>query len=265
MKVQDLFVGSSELRYALRDSLKTRYSDSMLLAFFNRAAKAIARDTLYFHGMFEIRVVAGQARYKLDRRILKVFQAYTEHCTYNLLSPSKPVCTKRAGYKIRKIMPSYGQTKEIIVYPVLSEIPNVNATFDGIVIDNDVTDTTIPTFGVTLQIGDDGNILPIIAAYDNYIPVALLCAYEPDDFELDSDVPDAVIDVLEAIKLYIVHIVNSQSGIQQADRISKDALSEYAMLAAKYKKLVTSKFMKVPYTVQYRTPFSRPQPIEKDF
>jgi hypothetical protein len=265
MLVQDLFTGAGELRYALRDGLATRYSNNLLLQFLNTAIKAFARDTLYFQGAFEVRIVAGQARYKLDSRILRVFTAHTKYCTYNLLSPSKPFCTKRTGYRIKRIMPSHGNTKEIVVYPVFSEIPSNDDTFEGIVIDDDFVNGEIPHFGVTLQIDDDGNAIPVINVTEDYIPIALLCAYLPNDLSLTDEVPETVLEVFEALKLYIVHLATSQSGLTQTDRINKDAYSEYTGLARQFKKLVTTKFMKVPYSVEYRTPFSRPQPRSKDF
>jgi len=261
MTTLEYLASDGALRYAIRDRLKTRFSDEELLIHLNEALRKVARDTRYYRGFSIIQVTAYKTNYVLDYRILKVLSAYTEGCRLDIRGATIE-CEKTSENTLEYITPSY-ETRSISVYPTLTDPLYEPIDFDKIVVENDLDG--IDDLGIPLYIDDNGNVSPIVGVSADYKEVVLYTEYFPV-LTIDGNVPDPVLDTAELVNVAAAHIITANSSIRQTQYLHSQTHDRYTILVKEFKRLANSRHVQAEYPPVYRSPFSRKKHSKrKDF
>jgi len=250
MLTSELLNNSSSLRYAIRDKLKTRYTDIELLMHLNQAIRKVARDTRYFRGFSTIQVTAYKQDYKLDYRILRVLSVYTEGCELNIRSATE-TCERTSENTIDFVTVG-SDTRTLSVVPILTNPLYEPTDYDKIVVENDLD--SIDNIGIPLYIDEDGNVSPIIGLSADYKEVVLFTEYFPV-LELSKEVPDIVLDLEELINIAVVEKVTAHSTINETRGIHREAQDNYIRMLREFKKLSNNKHVQAEHNMVYRSPF----------
>jgi len=260
MTATELLADVGTLRYAIRDRLKTRFTDEELLMHVNEALRKVARDTRFFVGFSRMRVIAHKDTYKLDYRILKVRSVYMEGCKVDIRGATEPC--KRTSTNTIDFVTLSEESRSLTIVPTLTAPLYKPTDFDKIIVDNNLE--TADDLGIPLYIDAEGNVSPILGVSETYKELVLVSEYFPV-VELGKELPDSVIDILELIVLAVVVSVNANSTIREASHIYAEAYKNYEHTKKSFKKLAADKYLEVEYSIAYRTPFNKPNKRKRDF
>ena len=256
MTVAEWFSTDSRLRYLLRDGLKTRYTDAQLLVHFNAAVKKVAEDTLYYHGIFELRVTANKTAYGLDPRIIKVKGAYIDGCKTSILTNSNTCSRQTSETTISNLYVDNSATRNIHVYPMLTNPVKPNREFIGAGLRYIPNQNQMQAFGVQMVFDAVTGLATPVLADPNYVPVALHSIYRPEPMTLDTIVSDTTIDLLEVINMCVQMLVTEGSSVTTTMHLNKEAEREYVKLTKKFRAIQSGKYADADSKMPLKGPFT---------